>query len=126
MLPQPLASTAPIQHGMAESNFSAAVWMTMPSVVRDYLRWLELAKYKQSIDPPVAKRSSPSSQASSTMAQFLAGFDLDGLLAAQFCCRTRIGAPIDSPIDRMWSHRFRPLHQAQETIHRFCAPGSSV
>jgi glycosyltransferase involved in cell wall biosynthesis len=37
------------QHQMAEQNFSAAVRMTMPSVVRHYLRWFELARCKQAI-----------------------------------------------------------------------------
>lgn len=75
-----LLQSAQLQHQMAESNFSVAVRMTMPSVVRDYLRWFELAKYKQSIDPSVANRCSPPWQACSTMAQFPPGFDLDGLL----------------------------------------------
>jgi hypothetical protein len=35
------------QQRMAEHNFSAAIRMTMPSVVRQYLRWFELAQYKR-------------------------------------------------------------------------------
>jgi len=35
------------QRQMAEQNFSAAVRMTMPAVVRNYLRWFELAKHKR-------------------------------------------------------------------------------
>jgi hypothetical protein len=34
---------------MAEQNFSAAVRMTLPSVVRNYLRWFELARHKQAL-----------------------------------------------------------------------------
>jgi glycosyltransferase involved in cell wall biosynthesis len=35
------------QREMGQRNFSAAVRMTMPTVVRQYLRWFELAKRKQ-------------------------------------------------------------------------------
>lgn len=35
------------QRMAAEHNFSAAMRMTMPSVVRQYLRWFELARHKQ-------------------------------------------------------------------------------
>jgi hypothetical protein len=35
------------QRAAAEHNFSAAMRMTMPSVVRQYLRWFELARHKQ-------------------------------------------------------------------------------
>jgi glycosyltransferase involved in cell wall biosynthesis len=35
------------QREMGQQNFSAAVRMTMPTVVRQYLRWFELAKRKQ-------------------------------------------------------------------------------
>lgn len=38
-----------LQRAAAEHNFSAAMRMTMPSVVRQYLRWFELARYKQSM-----------------------------------------------------------------------------
>lgn len=38
------------QREMAHQNFRAAVRMTMPSVVRHYLRWFELEKCKQTID----------------------------------------------------------------------------
>jgi glycosyltransferase involved in cell wall biosynthesis len=37
------------QSQMAEQNFSAAIQMTMPSVVRNYLRWFELKKCKKAI-----------------------------------------------------------------------------
>ena len=37
------------QHHMAEQNFSAAVRMTMPNVVRNYLRWFELAERKRAL-----------------------------------------------------------------------------
>src|SRR6266567_718238 len=38
-----------LQWQMAEQNFRAAMRMTMPSVVRHYLRWFELAKRKQAV-----------------------------------------------------------------------------
>jgi glycosyltransferase involved in cell wall biosynthesis len=38
-----------LQHSMAEQNFSAAVRMTMPNVVRNYLRWFELAERKRAL-----------------------------------------------------------------------------
>jgi glycosyltransferase involved in cell wall biosynthesis len=37
------------QHRMAEHNFSAAMQMTMSSVVRNYLRWFELKRCKKAI-----------------------------------------------------------------------------
>jgi len=37
------------QRDMAEQNFSAAVRMTMPNVVRNYLRWFELAERKRAL-----------------------------------------------------------------------------
>ena len=37
------------QRRMAEHNFSSAIQMTMPSVVRNYLRWFELKKYKKAV-----------------------------------------------------------------------------
>ncbi len=77
-----LLQSSALQHQMAERNFSVAVRMTMPSVVRDYLRWFELAKYKRSIDPALAHRARPPWQASSTMARFPAGLDLDRLVQA--------------------------------------------
>ena len=43
------------QQRMAEQNFSAAIQMTMPSVVRNYLRWFELKRCKKA----VAVASSP-------------------------------------------------------------------
>jgi len=42
------------QRTMAEQNFSAAVRMTMPSVVRNYMRWFELAKRKRAMGPFLA------------------------------------------------------------------------
>ncbi len=40
------------QRHMAEQNFSAAVRMTMPNVVRNYLRWFELAERKRALGSP--------------------------------------------------------------------------
>jgi glycosyltransferase involved in cell wall biosynthesis len=37
------------QRRMAEQNFSAAIQMTMPSVVRNYLRWFELNRCKKAV-----------------------------------------------------------------------------
>ena len=37
------------QHRMAEHNFSAALEMTMESVVRNYLRWFELKQCQKTI-----------------------------------------------------------------------------
>jgi len=37
------------QRQMAEQNFSAAIQMTMPSVVRNYLRWFELNQRKKTV-----------------------------------------------------------------------------
>ena len=34
---------------MAEQNFSAAIQMTLPSVVRNYLRWFELKQRKKAV-----------------------------------------------------------------------------
>jgi glycosyltransferase involved in cell wall biosynthesis len=39
------------QRRMAEHNFSAAMQMTMSSVVRNYLRWFELKRCKEAIGP---------------------------------------------------------------------------
>jgi glycosyltransferase involved in cell wall biosynthesis len=39
------------QQQMAERNFSAAMQMTMSSVVRNYLRWFELQRSKKATDP---------------------------------------------------------------------------
>jgi glycosyltransferase involved in cell wall biosynthesis len=39
------------QRRMAEQNFSAAMRMTMASVVRNYLRWFELKRCKKAIGP---------------------------------------------------------------------------
>jgi hypothetical protein len=36
---------------MSEHNFSAAMQMTMSSVVRNYLRWFELKRVKEAIGP---------------------------------------------------------------------------
>jgi glycosyltransferase involved in cell wall biosynthesis/Tfp pilus assembly protein PilF len=38
-----------LQHQMAEHNYQAGVEMTITSVVKNYLRWFELKKYKQAI-----------------------------------------------------------------------------
>src|SRR5579863_3032668 len=37
------------QRQMAEQNFSAAIQMTLPSVVRNYLRWFELNRAKKAV-----------------------------------------------------------------------------
>jgi hypothetical protein len=37
------------QRRMAEHNFSAAIQVTMPSVVRNYLRWFELNRCKKTV-----------------------------------------------------------------------------
>jgi glycosyltransferase involved in cell wall biosynthesis len=42
-----LLQSPDLQTQMAEQNFSAAVRMTLPSVVRHYLRWFELARHKR-------------------------------------------------------------------------------
>jgi len=39
------------QRQMAERNFAAAVRMTMPNVVRNYLRWFELVERKRALGP---------------------------------------------------------------------------
>jgi hypothetical protein len=39
------------QQQMAERNFSAAMQMTMSSVVRNYLRWFELKRCEKATDP---------------------------------------------------------------------------
>ncbi|MHB1795118.1 MAG: glycosyltransferase [Acidobacteriaceae bacterium] len=44
-----ILQSAELQRGMAEHNFAAGVQMTMDSVVRDYLRWFELHKYKREL-----------------------------------------------------------------------------
>jgi glycosyltransferase involved in cell wall biosynthesis len=38
------------QQQMAEHNFSSAIQMTMPSVVRNYLRWFELKRCKKAVE----------------------------------------------------------------------------
>jgi len=45
------------QREMAEQNFSAAVRMTMPTVVRNYMRWFELAKHKRAMGPFLQRSS---------------------------------------------------------------------
>lgn len=47
-----------LEHKMASHNFSAGVEMTMSNVVRNYLRWFELNKYKKAIrkDRALAER----------------------------------------------------------------------
>jgi len=49
------------QRQMAEQNFSAALRMTMPRVVRHYLRWFELERCKQTLGSIVEPRSRPRS-----------------------------------------------------------------
>ncbi|MHB1958744.1 MAG: glycosyltransferase, partial [Acidobacteriaceae bacterium] len=44
-----ILQSAELQRGMAEHNFAAGVQMTMDSVVRNYLRWFELHKYKREL-----------------------------------------------------------------------------
>jgi len=44
-----ILNSAELQRQMAEQNFSAAVRMTMPSVVRGYLRWFTLAERKRAL-----------------------------------------------------------------------------
>lgn len=39
-----------LQRQLAEHNFSAAMRMTMPSVVRHYLRWFELSRHRQTVN----------------------------------------------------------------------------
>jgi glycosyltransferase involved in cell wall biosynthesis len=46
-----LLVSAERQREMAEQNLSAAVRMTMPAVVRNYMRWFELAKRKRVMGP---------------------------------------------------------------------------
>ncbi|HUB02551.1 MAG TPA: glycosyltransferase [Terriglobales bacterium] len=41
------------QRRAAEQNYSAAIRMTMPHVVRHYMRWFELERRKQTLNPPV-------------------------------------------------------------------------
>jgi hypothetical protein len=38
-----------LQRQMAEHNFATGVEMTMASVVKTYLRWFELSKYKRAV-----------------------------------------------------------------------------
>ena len=45
-----LLRSAADQYQMAEQNFNAAMRMTMPHIIRNYVRWFELAKHKQRID----------------------------------------------------------------------------
>ncbi|MGH9497943.1 MAG: glycosyltransferase [Terriglobales bacterium] len=44
-----LLGSRELQRQMAEQNFSAAVRMTMPNVVRNYLRWFELAERRRAL-----------------------------------------------------------------------------
>jgi len=46
------------QQRAAEQNYSAAIRMTMPHVVRHYLRWFELGRRKRSLGSSAAKRLS--------------------------------------------------------------------
>jgi glycosyltransferase involved in cell wall biosynthesis len=48
------------QRQMAEQNFSAAIQMTLPSVVRNYLRWFELNRCKKAVGSlPLVPRERP-------------------------------------------------------------------
>jgi glycosyltransferase involved in cell wall biosynthesis len=50
------------QHQMAEQNFLAALRMTMPNVVRSYLRWFELVKKQKALEAmffPPARQPRP-------------------------------------------------------------------
>jgi glycosyltransferase involved in cell wall biosynthesis len=44
-----ILQSPPQQRQMAEQNFSAAIQMTLPSVVRNYLRWFELNQRKKAV-----------------------------------------------------------------------------
>jgi hypothetical protein len=44
------------QRRAAEQNYSAAIRMTMPHVVRHYLRWFELKRHKRSFEFPTRTR----------------------------------------------------------------------
>lgn len=44
-----ILKSAELQRNMAEQNFTAGLQMTISSVVRNYLRWFELNKYKQAM-----------------------------------------------------------------------------
>jgi hypothetical protein len=44
------------QRQAAEKNYSAAIRMTMPHVVRHYLRWFELEKRKQTLNSSRRRR----------------------------------------------------------------------
>jgi glycosyltransferase involved in cell wall biosynthesis len=44
-----ILQSADLQKRMAEQNFAAAIRMTLPHVVRHYLRWFELKRRKQAI-----------------------------------------------------------------------------
>jgi glycosyltransferase involved in cell wall biosynthesis len=44
-----ILQSSELQHSMAERNYAAGVQMTMDSVVRNYLRWFELGKWKREI-----------------------------------------------------------------------------
>jgi hypothetical protein len=45
-----LLDSADAQRWAAEQNYSAAIRMTMPHVVRHYLRWFELERRKRTFD----------------------------------------------------------------------------
>lgn len=38
-----------LQHSMGSRNYAAGLQMTLPSVIRNYLRWFQLQKYKKAI-----------------------------------------------------------------------------
>jgi len=44
-----ILQSSELQRQMAEQNFSAAIQMTLPSVVRNYLRWFELNRRKKAV-----------------------------------------------------------------------------
>lgn len=49
-----------LQHEMAEQNFSAALRMTMPQIIRQYLRSFDLQKRKRAMEPIARFRRIPS------------------------------------------------------------------
>lgn len=51
-----LLESVDLQRQMSEQNFLAGVRMTMPNVVRHYLRWFELAKRKKALGTLIERR----------------------------------------------------------------------
>jgi glycosyltransferase involved in cell wall biosynthesis len=45
-----ILASPPLQRSMGQHNFAAALRMTMPNVVRHYLRWFELEKCRKDIE----------------------------------------------------------------------------